>query len=69
MIMLLVSAAANVQHIDYKLKPTYLEVREKNITLIRANLPFPVQVDNSDWQFGETFYSMGWLGMLDCAHI
>ena len=37
----------------YKLKPTHLEVKENGVTLVQADLPFPVQVEDSNWQFGE----------------
>jgi len=52
-IYLTVSANADTHHVQYKLKSTYLEVRERGVSLIQAHLPHPVQVDGSNWQFGE----------------
>lgn len=51
--MLLVSASANSQHISYKLTATHLDVKERGLILIQADLPFPVQVDDSNWQLDE----------------
>lgn len=55
--MLLVSANADSQHINYKLMATHLEVKERGLTLVQADLPFPVQVDDSNWQFGKSSLS------------
>jgi len=52
-VMLLVSANADSQHVSYKLRANYLEVKERGISLIQADLPFPVQVEDSNWQFGK----------------
>jgi len=51
--LLLVSANAESQHVSYKLKSNHLEVKERGISLIQADLPFPVQVEESNWQFGK----------------
>jgi len=51
--LLLVSANAESQHVSYKLKSNHLEVKERGVSLIQADLPFPVQVEESNWQFGK----------------
>jgi len=51
--LLLVSANADSQHVSYKLKSNHLEVKERGVSLIQAELPFPVQVEDSNWQFGK----------------
>ncbi|DBA70741.1 hypothetical protein WJX79_008570 [Trebouxia sp. C0005] len=52
-VLLLVSANADSQHVSYKLKSNHLEVKERGVSLIQADLPFPVQVEESNWQFDE----------------
>ena len=65
-IMLLVSANAQSQHVQYKLTPTHLEITEQGISLIRATLPHPVQVEDSNWQFGKSVSTGVYAGTWHC---
>ena len=50
-----ISADVKKQHIGFKLTSTQIEVEVQDAPVLAGPLPFAVQPDDSNWQFGKCF--------------